>query len=109
MVITTALIPERPAPVLIDKEKIESMHPGSAIIDLAAINGGNCELTKCDEIIKHKHITIDGRANIPSTMPEHASQLYARNLFNFSVMTSSLALLRIIDPQYERGIPMVAK
>ena len=80
--ISTALIPERPAPVLIDKMMVESMRPGSTIIDLAALNGGNCELTKCDEIIMHEYITIDGRSNIPSTMPEHASQLYARNLFN---------------------------
>jgi len=82
LVITTALIPEKPAPILIDKSMVESMKAGSAIIDLAALNGGNCELTKTDEIIKHNHVTIDGRSNIPSTMPEHASQLYAKNLFN---------------------------
>lgn len=82
LVISTALIPERPAPILIDKAMVESMKSGSAIIDLAALNGGNCELTKTDEIITHNHITIDGRSNIPSTMPEHASQLYAKNLFN---------------------------
>ena len=82
LVITTALIPEKPAPKLIDKSMVESMKPGSTIIDLAALNGGNCELTKADKIIEHNHVIIDGRSNIPSTMPKHASQLYAKNLFN---------------------------
>ena len=82
IVISTALIPERPAPMLIDKQMIESMRPGSAIIDLAAINGGNCELTKCDEIIKHNNVIIDGRSYLPSTMSQDASILYAKNLFN---------------------------
>ena len=82
LVITTALIPERPAPILIDKQMVESMRSGSVIIDLAALNGGNCELTKCDEIIDHNNITIDGRSNLPSTMAEHSSQLYSRNIFN---------------------------
>ena len=52
------------------------------IIDLAAVNGGNCELTKCDEIISHKDVIIDGRSYLPSTMAQDASQLYAKNLFN---------------------------
>ena len=82
LVITTALIPERPAPILIDKKMVESMNPGSAIIDLAALNGGNCELTKSDEIIVHNNVTIDGRTNLPSTMPQHSSQLYSRNIYN---------------------------
>jgi len=82
LIITTALIPERPAPILIDKEMVESMQPGSAIIDLAALNGGNCELTKCDEIINHNNIIIDGRLNLPGTMPMHSSQLYAKNVYN---------------------------
>ena len=82
LVISTALIPERPAPILIDKEVVKSMKPGSAIIDLAAINGGNCELTQCDKIIVHDKITIDGRSYLPSTMSEDASQLYAKNVFN---------------------------
>ena len=82
IIISTALIPERPAPILIDKDMVESMKPGSAIIDLAAINGGNCELTKCDEIINHNNIIIDGRSYLPSTMAQDASQLYSKNLFN---------------------------
>ena len=82
LVITTALIPERPAPILIDKQMVESMKSGAAIIDLAALNGGNCELTKCDEIINHSNVIIDGRSNFPSTMAQHSSQLYSRNIFN---------------------------
>ena len=82
LIITTALIPERPAPILIDLEMVESMQPGSAIIDLAALNGGNCELTKCDEIINHNNVIIDGRSNLPGTMPMDSSQLYAKNVFN---------------------------
>ena len=82
IVISTALIPERPAPILIDKEMVDSMQPGSAIIDLAAINGGNCELTECDKVIRHNNITIDGRSYLPSTMPNDASKLYSKNLFN---------------------------
>jgi len=82
IIISTALIPERPAPILIDKGMVESMKPGSAIMDLAAINGGNCELTECDKVITHNHIIIDGRSYLPSTMAQDASQLYSKNLFN---------------------------
>jgi len=82
MIISTALIPERPAPILIDKNMVESMAPGSVIMDLAAINGGNCELTECDKIITHNNIIIDGRSYLPSTMAQDASRLYAKNLFN---------------------------
>ena len=82
LIITTALIPERPAPILIDKEMVESMKDGSAIIDLAALNGGNCELTQSDKIINHNNIIIDGRTNFPSTMAHHSSQLYSRNILN---------------------------
>ena len=82
LVISTALIPERPAPILIEKDVVESMKPGSAIIDLAAINGGNCELTKCDEVVIHNNVKIDGRSYLPSTMPEDASQLYSKNVYN---------------------------
>ena len=83
IVITTALIPGRPAPMLISKVMVESMKPGSVIMDLAAENGGNCSLTKKDEIIKHNHVTVDGTSNIPGTMPVHASELYAKNITSF--------------------------
>ncbi|MDC0593825.1 Re/Si-specific NAD(P)(+) transhydrogenase subunit alpha [Candidatus Marinimicrobia bacterium] len=80
LVITTALIPNRPAPVLIPKEMIEGMKPGSAIMDLASENGGNCELTKPDEIIFHNDVLIDGNTNFPSTMATDASQLFSKNV-----------------------------
>ena len=83
IIISTALIPERPAPILIDRDMAESMKPGSVIMDLAAINGGNCELTQCDKIVIHNNIIIDGRSYLPSTMAQDASQLYSKNLFNF--------------------------
>ena len=82
LVITTALIPERPAPILITKKMVESMKHGSTIMDLAASNGGNCEFTKADEIINHNGVIIDGYCNLPSTMAFHASQLYAKNIYN---------------------------
>ena len=80
VVVTTALIPGRPAPRLIPRTAIESMRPGSVIVDLAAEAGGNAELTKPDEEVSHQGVTILGPTNLPSTMPFHASQLYARNV-----------------------------
>ena len=80
MVITTALIPGRKAPILIGKNVVDIMKPGSVIMDLAAENGGNCELTKKDEIVNHNKVIIDGTSNIPATMPVHASELYAKNI-----------------------------
>ena len=79
-VITTALIPGRSAPILIPSSMVEEMKPGSVIIDLAAENGGNCELTKVDETISLNGIEIDGTSNIPGTMPVHASELYSKNV-----------------------------
>ena len=80
MVITTALIPGRKAPILISRDVVELMKPGAVIMDLAAENGGNCELTKQDEVISHNEVIIDGTANIPATMPIHSSELYAKNI-----------------------------
>jgi H+-translocating NAD(P) transhydrogenase subunit alpha len=82
IVITTALVPGRKAPKLVDKEMVESMKPGSVIVDLAAESGGNCELTEPGESVKHSQVTIVGPVNLPSTMPIHASQLYSRNMYN---------------------------
>jgi H+-translocating NAD(P) transhydrogenase subunit alpha len=82
IVITTALVPGRKAPKLVDKEMVESMKPGSVIVDLAAESGGNCELTEPGETVKHSQVTIVGPVNLPSTMPIHASQLYSRNMYN---------------------------
>jgi NAD(P) transhydrogenase subunit alpha len=80
VVVTTALIPGRPAPKLIPQSAIESMRPGSVIVDLAAEAGGNANLTKADEQVTHNGVTILGPTNLPSSMPYHASQLYARNV-----------------------------
>ena len=82
IVITTALVPGRQAPTLVDKEMVESMKPGSIIVDLAAEAGGNCELTEPGETVEHTQVSIIGPVNLPSTMPIHASQLYARNMHN---------------------------
>jgi H+-translocating NAD(P) transhydrogenase subunit alpha len=80
VVITTALIPGRPAPKLIPASAVEAMRPGSVIVDLAAEAGGNCELTRPGEEAEVEGVTIVGLTNLPSTMPYHASQLYSRNV-----------------------------
>ncbi len=79
-VITTALIPGRPAPILITEEMVNNMRPGSVIIDIAAEAGGNCELTQPGEEIVVNGVIINGPLNLPSTMPLHASQMYSRNI-----------------------------
>ncbi len=83
IVITTAQIPGRKAPVLVTKEMIEAMRAGSVIVDLAAVTGGNTELTKNDEIITHNGVTIIGNSALPASMPADASKMYAKNVFNF--------------------------
>jgi NAD(P) transhydrogenase subunit alpha len=83
IVITTALIPGRPAPRLISKEMIESMKPGSIIVDLAVERGGNAELAKPGETVEHKGVRIMGKLNLPGSLPVNASSLYARNLLAF--------------------------
>jgi proton-translocating NAD(P)+ transhydrogenase subunit alpha len=83
IVITTALIPGRPAPKLISKAMIESMRPGSILVDLAVERGGNVELAKPGEIVEHSGVTIMGKLNLPGLVPDNASSLYARNLFAF--------------------------
>jgi len=80
VVITTALVPGRPAPRLVTAEAVEGMKPGSVIVDLAGEAGGNCELTEPGEVAVKHDVTIVSPLNLPATMPEHASQLYARNV-----------------------------
>jgi NAD(P) transhydrogenase subunit alpha len=80
VVVTTALVPGRPAPRLVTAETVAGMRPGSVIIDLAAEAGGNCELTEPDQVVVRHGVTIHGPTNLPSTTPVHASQLYARNV-----------------------------
>ena len=83
IVITTALIPGRPAPVLVTSEMVESMKPGSIIVDLAVEQGGNCPLSRAGEIVEHHGVRIIGHVNVPGRLPVDASALYARNLYNF--------------------------
>jgi len=83
IVITTALIPGKPAPVLITEEMVKSMKPGSVIVDLAVEMGGNCPLSEMDQVVEKYGVMLIGVGNIPSLMATDASQLYARNLFNF--------------------------
>ncbi|MGF1471960.1 MAG: NAD(P) transhydrogenase subunit alpha [Rubrobacteraceae bacterium] len=80
IVVTTALVPGRPAPTLITRDMVEEMQPGSVVVDLAAENGGNCELTDPGRIFQHNGVRIIGPVNLPSSMPIHASQLYSRNM-----------------------------
>ena len=83
IVVTTALIPGRPAPILISDEMVKSMRPGSVVMDLAAENGGNCSLTKPDELVNIDGVLVDGTVNLAGTMSVHASQLYAKNVSAF--------------------------
>jgi H+-translocating NAD(P) transhydrogenase subunit alpha len=92
VVITTALIPGRPAPKLIPASAVRAMRPGSVVVDLAAEAGGNCELTEPGEEVVREGVTVVGLTNLPSTMPFHASQLYARNV---------VALLHHLAPEGE--------
>jgi len=83
VVITTALIPGRPAPELISKAMVETMPAGAVIVDMAVERGGNCALSKPGEVIEHEGVTIMGRLNLAGGIPANASALYAKNLYNF--------------------------
>jgi len=81
-VISTAAVPGRKAPLLIIEDAVKQMKPGSVIVDLAAETGGNCELTEAGETVVKHDVKIVGAVNLPATMPDHASQLYAKNIEN---------------------------
>jgi len=83
VVITTAAVPGKRAPVLITAEMVKSMPPGSVVVDLAAETGGNCELTRPGNTVLTGGVTVMGPINVPSTVPYHASQMYARNISAF--------------------------
>jgi NAD(P) transhydrogenase subunit alpha len=83
VVITTAAVPGKRAPVLVTRDMVAGMAPGSVIVDLAAERGGNCELTRPGETVVEHGVTIHGPLNLPATVPYHASQLYARNVASF--------------------------
>jgi NAD(P) transhydrogenase subunit alpha len=83
VVITTAVVPGKKAPILVTAEMVRGMQPGSVLVDLAAERGGNCELTRANETVVDSGVSIIGRINLASTVPYHASQMYARNLTTF--------------------------
>jgi NAD(P) transhydrogenase subunit alpha len=83
VVITTAVVPGRKAPVLVTADMVRGMARGSVVVDLAAERGGNCELTRPDQVVVENGVTILGPTNLPSTVPYHASQMYAKNVTTF--------------------------
>jgi NAD(P) transhydrogenase subunit alpha len=80
VIVTTAAIPGRKAPILVTEEMVAAMPPGSVIVDLAAERGGNCEVTVPDDIVVSHGVTVIGPTNLPASVPYHASQMYARNV-----------------------------
>ncbi len=98
IVITTAAIPGRKAPLLITKETVATMRPGAVIVDLAAESGGNCELTQAGKTVREHGVTIIGPQNLPARVPFHSSQMYAKNLQSF------LALLVDKDGSARQGV-----
>jgi H+-translocating NAD(P) transhydrogenase subunit alpha len=86
-VVTTAAVPGRKAPIIITKTMVEGMRAGTVVVDLAAEGGGNCELTRPGETYELNGVTIAGPLNLPSMAPLHASEMYARNLHNFLVLS----------------------
>jgi NAD(P) transhydrogenase subunit alpha len=83
IVVSTASVPGRAAPRIISRAAVERMKPGSVVVDIAAEQGGNCELTRAGETVTHGGVKIVGPLNLPASLPYHASEMYARNLFNF--------------------------
>ena len=83
VLITTAAIPGRPSPKIIPNSTVEKMQPGAVIIDLAAEGGGNCDLTEAGKTVEHNGVIIHAPLNVPSQVPLHASEMFAKNLFNF--------------------------
>jgi NAD(P) transhydrogenase subunit alpha len=83
VVITTALIPGRPAPTLVTEDMVKSMRDGAVVVDLAVEAGGNCEISEYGEVVKKHGVTLVGHANVPSRVAEDASKLFAKNLLNF--------------------------
>jgi NAD(P) transhydrogenase subunit alpha len=95
VVITTAQVPGRKAPLMLTEEAVNSMHPGSVIVDLAASTGGNVAFTNAGEDVEHNGVTILGPLNLPATVPGHASQLYSRNLTSFMALINDKGTLKI--------------
>jgi NAD(P) transhydrogenase subunit alpha len=107
VIICTALVPGRRAPVLMTRDQVERMRPGALVVDLAAEQGGNCELTRAGEIVDHGGVRIHGPANVPSSVPIHASQMLARNIENYVLHLAPQAEL-VLDLEDElTRAPMV--
>lgn len=104
VVIATAAVPGKRAPLLIPRRTVEAMSPGSVIIDLAAEWGGNCELTQPNETIQHNGVTIVGAVNLPATVPIDASMLYSRNLYNLVTHLHKTGVLAEPKPEIEDEI-----
>ncbi len=100
VVIAAAVVPGAKSPVLVTREMVATMAPGSVIVDLAAERGGNCELTQPGEIVVEHGVTINGTVNLASTVPYHASQMYARNVsaFLLHVFRDGALRLDLDDP-----------
>ena len=104
VVICSALVPGRRAPVLLTREQVEGMRPGSVVIDLAADQGGNCELTELGRIVVHAGVRVHGPENVASSVPIHASQMFARNVQNYLLhLLSSGSLELNLDDELTRG------
>jgi NAD(P) transhydrogenase subunit alpha len=104
VIITTAAVPGKRAPLLIPRRVVEAMPAGSVIIDLAAEWGGNCELTQPGETVQHGGVTIVGAANLPATAPVDASMLYSRNLYNLLAHLHKVGMLPNPTPDHEDEI-----
>jgi NAD(P) transhydrogenase subunit alpha len=106
IVITTALVPGRKAPVLISEEQVESMKKGSVVVDMAAAAGGNCACTKPGNTIEKHGVLIIGEKNIPSTIAVHATELYAKNMLNFvlEIVKSSFIKINKDDEVYREAL-----
>ncbi|NRA00988.1 MAG: Re/Si-specific NAD(P)(+) transhydrogenase subunit alpha [Myxococcales bacterium] len=104
VVICTALVPGKRAPLLVDQEQVRLMRPGTVVIDLAADQGGNCALSRPGEVVMERGVEIHGPSNVPSSIPFHASQLYARNLLNYVLHLAPEAELKIdLDDELTAG------
>ena len=104
VVVTTAAIPGRKAPILVTAEMVAGMAPGSVVVDLAAERGGNCELTKAGETVVSGGVSILGPVNLPATVPFHASQMYARNITTFMLHLIKDGALEVdLEDEITRG------
>ena len=110
IIITTAQVRGRKAPVLVPSKTVEQMKPGSVIVDLASSTGGNCELSEDNKTIQRHSVTIIGNSNLPALMPQHASQLYANNVVNFLKLIIEDGQLKLdLDNEIIRGAYITAE